>query len=301
LIRRLGVTILLLAPGQAWCWGDQGHQIVARIAAAHLTPAAREAIAKLLRQDADLHWNLPAARVADGMARGAIWPNHIAGGKGATSAWHYIDIGLFEGPAQMQARCPNGNCIVARMNRCMADLKQHRGGGVWPEYKELEFLLHLAGDIHQPLHCATNADAGGNCVRISGFAPLENLHAVWDIALVRALVKHDGPRMLAKMEIRYRGRLGEWQDYGSIEKIAAQSFQLARYRVYGRARPHIPVVDKFIEVHPRACATEAPVQVRRVRVEGRRSYRVRSLSVVRMQLYRGGIRLAAMLNAIYGQ
>jgi hypothetical protein len=301
LIRRIAVTLLLLAPGQAWCWGDQGHQIVARIAAAHLTAAAREAVARLLRQDADLQWNMPAERVADAMARGAIWPDHMTGGKGATAAWHYINIGLFEGPAHMRARCPNGDCIVARMNRCLADLKQRRGGGVWPEYKELEFLLHFAGDIHQPLHCATDADAGGNCVRVAGFDPLQNLHAIWDIALVRALAAHDGSGMLAGMESRFRGRLREWQNYGSVEKIAAESFQLARSQVYGKARPRIPVIATFIEVQPRACATEAPKEVRRVLVDGLRSYGGRSLDVVRMQLYRGGVRLAAMLNAIYGE
>jgi len=293
--------LLLLAPGQVWSWGDQGHEIVARIAAAHLTRGAREAVARLLRQDADLHWNMPTGRVADAMARAAIWPDHIAGGKGNTAAWHYIDIGLFEGPAHMQARCPNGACIVARMNRCVADLKQRRGGGVWPEYKELEFLLHFAGDIHQPLHCATDADAGGNCVRVSGFGQSQNLHAVWDIALVRALAAQDGPGMLAKMESRFRGRLREWQNYGSVEKIAAESFALAKFQVYGKARPPIPVVAAFIEVQPRACATEAPEQVRNVLVDGVRSYGVRSLDVVRMQLYRGGVRLAAMLNAIYSE
>jgi len=294
------IALLLLAPGQGWCWGDVGHQIVARIAAAHLTAAAREAVARLLRQDADLQWNLPVEQLAEGMARGAIWPDHMAGAKGATAAWHYIDIGLFEGPAQMQARCPNGNCIVARMNQCLADLKQRRGAG-WPEYKELEFLLHFAGDIHQPLHCATNADAGGNCARVSGFDRLPNLHAVWDIALVRRLESHDGPGMLAGMESRFRGRLRAWQNYGSVEKIAAESFQLARSQVYGKARPRIPVVATFIEVQPRACATEAPEEVRRVLVDGVRSYGDRSLDVVRMQLYRGGVRLAAMLNAIYGE
>jgi len=71
--------------------------------------------------------------------------------------------------------------------------------------------------------------------------------------------------------------------------------------VYGKAKPPIPVIARFIEVEPRACATEAPEAVRKVRVDGLRSYGSRSLDVVRMQLYRGGVRLAAMLNAIYAE
>jgi len=53
-------------------------------------------------------------------------------------------------------------------------------------------------------------------------------------------------------------------------------------------------------VQPRNCATEAPQILRDVKVDGPRSYGAGSLTVVRMQLYKGGVRLAAMLNAIYG-
>jgi hypothetical protein len=297
LIRRIIAALLLFAPGQTWCWGDEGHRTVARIAAAHLTERARRAVAALLRQDAALEAG--AEQVGEMMARAAIWPDHIPGGKGATAPWHYIDIGLFEGPSHMAARCPPGNCIVAKMDQYLVNLKQHRPDGAWPEYKELEFLLHFAGDIHQPLHCVTDADAGGNCVRVAGFEPLTNLHAVWDVALVRALMARDGNGMLARMESRYRARMKRWQDYGSIEQIAAESFELARSQVYGKARPRLPVIAAFVEVQPRYCATEAPESLRAVRVDGPRSYGAASLDVVEAQLYRAGVRLAAMLNKIY--
>ena len=301
-MRRIIVTILLLAPGQAWCWGDEGHQTVARIAAAHLTERARQAVAALLSQDPAFAAPAPGApdSVAEAMARAAIWPDHMPGGKGATAPWHYIDIGLFEGPSQIAARCPDGNCIVAKMGQYLVNLKQHRADGAWPEAKELAFLMHFAGDIHQPLHCATDADAGGNCVNVVGFEPMLNLHAVWDITLVRKLMAQDGPGMIAGMESRFRRKLRGWQSYGSIEKIAGESFGLAKSQVYGKARPRLPVIPKFIEVQPRNCATDAPENLRNVKVDGPRSYGPGSLTVVRMQLYKGGVRLAAMLNAIYG-
>jgi len=47
-------------------------------------------------------------------------------------------------------------------------------------------------------------------------------------------------------------------------------------------------------------STEAPESLRAVKVDGSRSYGAKSVDVVRMQLYKGGVRLAAMLNAIYG-
>ena len=234
------------------------------------------------------------------MARAAIWPDHMPGGKGATAPWHYIDIGLFEGPSHIAERCPKGNCIVAKMTQYLVNLKQHRADGSWPESKELAFLMHFAGDIHQPLHCVSDADAGGNCVNVVGFEPMHNLHAVWDITLVNKLMAQDGPGMMAGMESRFHAKLHHWQDYGSIEKIAAESFGLAKTQVYGKARPRLPVIPTFVEVQPRNCATEAPQSLRDVKVDGPRSYGAGSLNVVRMQLYKGGVRLAAMLNAIYG-
>jgi hypothetical protein len=304
-MRRTIVTLLLLAPGQAWCWGDEGHQTVARIAAAHLTERARQAVANLLKQDASFAATGAAPSgtadtLAEAMARAAIWPDHMPGGKGATAPWHYIDIGLFEGPSHIAERCPQGNCIVAKMKAYLVNLKEHRADGAWPESKELALLMHFAGDIHQPLHCVSDADAGGNCVNVAGFDPMHNLHAVWDITLVNKLMAQDGAAMIAGMESRFRGKMRRWQDYGSIDQIAGESFQIAKSQVYGKARPRLPVIPKFIDVQPRNCATEAPKSLRDVKVDGPRSYGAGSVNVVRMQLYKGGVRLAAMLNAIYG-
>jgi hypothetical protein len=106
--------------------------------------------------------------------------------------------------------------------------------------------------------------------------------------------------MLVAMESRFRGKLRRWQDYGSIDNIATESFGISKTQVYGKARPRLPVIPEFIEVQPRNCATEAPESLRSVKVDGPRSYGAASLNVVRRQLYKGGIRLAAMLNAIYG-
>ena len=293
------VAILLLIPTHAWGWGDEGHQTVARIAAAHLTARARQAVAGLLNRDSAFAATSAADPLAEAMARAAIWPDHIPGGKGATAPWHYIDIGLFEGPSQIAARCPDGNCIVAKMTQYITNLKQHRADGSWPESKELAFLIHFAGDIHQPLHCVSDADAGGNCVNVVGFEPMKNLHAVWDITLVNNLMARDGAGMIGGMESRFRGKKRQWENYGSIDQIAAESWGIAKSKVYGKARPPLPVIPKFIEVQPRNCATEAPESLRSVKVNGPRSYGSPSLDVVRQQLYKGGVRLAAMLNAIY--
>ena len=48
--------------------------------------------------------------------------------------------------------------------------------------ESLKWIVHLVGDIHQPLHASDNSDRGGNSVLVRGAA---NLLAVWDVAVVQ--------------------------------------------------------------------------------------------------------------------
>ena len=48
----------------------------------------------------------------------------------------------------------------------------------------LRFVVHLVGDLHQPLHVGKCCDKGGNDVKVNWFGKPTNLHAVWDLALV---------------------------------------------------------------------------------------------------------------------
>jgi S1/P1 Nuclease len=57
----------------------------------------------------------------------------------------------------------------------------------WGAGGDLAFLIHLVGDIHQPLHAATNADEGGNYIVVESHPHARNLHAAWDTAVVYAL------------------------------------------------------------------------------------------------------------------
>ena len=68
--------------------------------------------------------------------------------------------------------------------------------------RALRFIIHLVGDIHQPLHVITNGDRGGNCFPVAYFArpPEEddrgnfspNLHGVWDSSVIATLMNAHG-------------------------------------------------------------------------------------------------------------
>ncbi len=77
----------------------------------------------------------------------------------------------------------------------------------WGAGGDLAFLIHSVGDIHQPLHAATDADKGGNCIAVESHPRMRNLHAAWDTVVVYRLednVDSGGPDPTAhKLEQLY--------------------------------------------------------------------------------------------------
>lgn len=302
------VCLLLALPDRAFSWGNEGHEIVAQIAARKLTPAAQRNIVALVRSDPDDDLNLKAILGTSGApppgalekALGIIstWPDHLPGGRGPTGPWHYIDIGLFEGPSHMDERCPGGACITQKITELAGNLKTGKSLGQFSAPKELRFLVHFLGDIHQPLHCVTNADAGGNCVKEQGY-DLANpeLHALWDTGLVLEMIGEEPADTAAAIMEEFDGTL-EVPETADPKAMAAETFEVAR-RVYTAARPAIPVIDHFVDVVPSKCASEAPKEITSLVVDARASYdNVEMLAIVRQQLYKAGVRLAAILNAL---
>jgi hypothetical protein len=299
-------------------WGDDGHQIVARIAARKLTLKARQRIVSIARQGASDAPGLPAAigkpgdplpsdaNLANALAAMAIWPDHIQpGGKGATAPWHFIDIGLFEGPTTTADRCPDG-CVTEAIDTLIAHIKTSKsiqekpGGRTFGVAKELRFLIHFMGDIHQPLHAVTNADAGGNCEVATGFNGSPNLHSVWDSALVR-LVENSSQEATATALIAEFGSDTLAGGQTDPKQMAAQSFALAKADVYPKIKPSAPpTINHFVDLRPEECSTKAPLEIRQTMVDGPASFNnAGTKKIVRQQLFRAGVRLATVLNALF--
>jgi nuclease S1 len=188
LLPRPALAILLsysfLLPFSASAWWETGHKTVARLAAAHLTPAARTRVAQILR--------VPDSEeaVADALAEASIWADHVKG-QSKTAPWHYIDLALQDREADMEKRCEEDNCATARMRLFAAQLaaKTTPRDSHWSDLDALRFVVHLVGDSHQPLHAASDADQAGNCELLDpAVGRAKNVHAVWD----GEIVKFDG-------------------------------------------------------------------------------------------------------------
>jgi len=310
-MRTLLATVLagMLAGQSGFSWGNDGHEIVARIAAKHLTKKTRAAVADLLRNDTKV--TLPAnptdAQVEDAMATVATWPDHINKTATGTEEWHFIDIGLLEGKEAIAKRCglPE-SCVVDKITEIQTNLKSGAKLGNFEPFEELKFLIHFVGDVHQPLHASTNQDAGGNCVKTKGFSASE-LHAVWDTGLVEKIKKGaagqatstNGDVAQALDTAIVSTDSAAWVKTTEPGAIAMESHQAAIDNVYAPLRPVVKQMPGFVPgIRPGSCVGAPPV-LKKKKWNVTPVYQEPTLTVVRTQLSKAGIRLAQILNDMF--
>jgi hypothetical protein len=272
------------APGDALAWGYEGHRIVAEIAREYLTPAVQAKVDALLAADAD-------ATAPHDMASAATWADTWRGSHRETSQWHFVDLEL--GKPDSDAACfghpasavpasagPEKACMVDRLDAFLAELRDPKT----PQAERivaLKYVLHFVGDVHQPLHAADDQDHGGNCVRLAlGGTRTGNLHSYWDTGVVTQMGS-DPVAVAATL----KGEITEAQrkawSSGDAKSWALESYGVAKAVVYWPGAPA-------------GCAQDAaPVSL----PEG---YEAKAGAAVRLQLEKAGVRLAWVLNGIFG-
>jgi hypothetical protein len=224
----LGLTVLLIYASiePARGWNPHGHQVVAFIAYQHLTPAAKTRVLALLKLNPMFKtWikGLPANASAERKTRrafveAATWPDVIKGlpnyvndgpeggnfpPDSPTASqnigypdlnrhkyWHFVDVPFSDdGTPVRELPVPNALTQIELFIGALAspstsdDIKSY----------DLVWLIHLVGDVHQPLHAAerfrknnVDGDSGGNEVKLRCAGPVacaSNLHSMWDGAL----------------------------------------------------------------------------------------------------------------------
>lgn len=259
----LVALLALLAPNLAWAWGDQGHRIVAIIAAGQLTPAAKAGVDALLAADGD-------TLTAPDIASRATWADaYRDSDRNAererylrTREWHFVDQDLHapdlakachgHPPAAVPASAgPAKSCIVDRIDAFQAELP-----GAEPERTvAFKFLLHLVGDIHQPLHATDNHDRGGNDVLIRApGSSARNLHLWWDVDAVAGLGGGTPEAVAAVLMARHGHRCAGWMA-GSAADWARETFAIGRDVAYALPPPQDKVVILDAAYVDRAVAT----------------------------------------------
>jgi nuclease S1 len=263
--RRRGVRLLVtrsivlallacVSPQPAFAWGREGHQVVANIAQARLSPAARQAVDRLLHGAT--------------LASVAVWADVYGTTHPETTRWHYVDIPLNGGHYDTERDCVptlHGDCIIAALDRSVSILRDATRSET-ERTDALKFAIHLVGDLHQPLHSSNNNDQGGVDTWVTFFGVGTSLHSLWNGGMIEA-----ADETTASLTDECERLTTVVQPGGSPIAWAEEARDVAARSAYA-----IPP-DRVLN----------------------RDYLEASLQVLRLQLLRGGVRLAALLNDIF--
>jgi hypothetical protein len=300
-----------LASSSAFGWGCEGHQMVALIARAHLTPAVSAAVDELLRQspiDPALT-RFCQDRPSDLMADSATWADDTKNQE-KTSVWHYVDIPLsVVSVTSLDPWCPPIGPSVDGKNRpgCITNAIEYellilrdKSRPVPERATALRYVIHLVGDIHQPLHDADNDDQGGNCTAMQFFSEDRpaNLHAIWDYKLIEHELAQDKltqPAYAAALNTRYLTKYPALAKAQADDPVAWawEAHAIAISTTYGLLQPGIPVETPDPKL---VCAAERD-RVQALHITVGDQYFARTMPVIDERLAIAGFRLAIVLNA----
>ena len=212
----VALLVFLCAPFSLLAWGVIGHRAVARIAENHLSSAARRKVAHVLGTE-----TLPLV---------STWPDEIRSAPrySSTAPWHYLNVasGLdfpaFAAQLTATPAAPPTNAYTA-LQQVRQDLKDPTKTADEKLFA-LKFLVHLVGDVHQPLHVGHGEDRGGNSILVSWRGHDTNLHSIWD----GDLVEYPG-FTYSEMAVAYdhatRAQIKQWQQ-DDIATWLFESYQL---------------------------------------------------------------------------
>jgi hypothetical protein len=173
LVKTILAGLIFFLPLQGSAWGVLGHRIVGEIADSYLKSRTKKEIKKILGNES--------------VAMSSNWMDFIKSDNSFRylSNWHYINFshGLSYPQVTEYLKKDTSTNIYTRINFVTQGLKKKETPS---EMKQmyLRILIHLVGDIHQPLHCGRAEDMGGNNIKITWFNNPGNLHTLWDSDLI---------------------------------------------------------------------------------------------------------------------
>ncbi|KAB1154548.1 S1/P1 nuclease [Tenacibaculum aiptasiae] len=237
-------------------WGPTGHRATGKIAENHLTKRAKRNIDKLLQ--------------GESLAFVSTYADEIKSDRkkyGKFYTWHYVNMPLDANYEDVEKN-PKGDLITG-IKECIKILRDENSS-VEDKRFYLKMLVHLMGDLHQPMHIGQKEDKGGNTIQVQWHGRGSNLHRVWDENLINKwdmsyVELADNAKRLSNEQIKViqKGDVLDWmKDTHKLTK-----------KVYSSAKSG----DKL-----------------------RYRYSYDYFPIVREQLQKGGLRLAKVLNDIFG-
>ena len=235
-------------------WGPTGHRVVGKIADNYLKGKAKREVKRLLKRQS--------------LAFVSTFADEIKSDKRYNEfyTWHYINM-PFDVNYQDSKKNPDGD-LVTGIEYCKKVISDKNASDEDKAFY-LKLLIHLIGDLHQPMHVGLEEDRGGNDFKVQWFYEDSNLHRVWDSEMINEFDMSYN-ELAENADVLTKNQIKAIQE-GSIIDWVNETHELTK-KVYTSAKP------------------EENLRYR---------YSYNNFKTVRSQLQIAGIRLAKVLNELF--
>jgi hypothetical protein len=301
--KALSLVLLLVLSAPAYSWNNTGHMVAARLAWEKLDQGQRTQAIKILKKHPHYDEFLSADR-PDGFTeaewvflRAATWPDWVRNHHKSEfhhGTWHYINYPLILPDSGIDAASheppPDEENIVRQLGFAIQKVKN---GDQEDQAVFLCWLLHLGGDIHQPLHTAAlfskqfpDGDRGGNLAYLvlHDGANKTKLHPMWDGLLGKSTTPSAIGKVVQQVDTLIQANpdliKNDLQNNTTIKSWAKESFEAAKKYAY--LNGELPLGEEDDDASDIALAPD--------------DYAKNSGRIARIQIAKAGARLATMLT-----
>ena len=250
------ILIFLLLPTMLFAddWGKTGHRVIGQIAQDNLTEKALKAVTELLDGET--------------LATVSTWPDEMRSNPDFRpyDIWHYVNLPEDKKYHEVEHTQDNAVIIIDKAIEVLTSNSSREDKAFY-----LKYLVHLVGDIHQPLHTGRAADYGGSKIKLKfkgrkAEQTNTNLHVLWDT------------NMIDDFKMSYTELSDYLQSYKTVDFNQGNAVCWAN-------ESHEIVNKVYAEVNEGDYLSYA--------------YVYSNFYIVKQRLYQAGIRLANILNEIY--
>ncbi len=235
-------------------WSKTGHRVVGEVAENHLSKKAKKAIAEIL--------------AGQNLASVSTFADEIKADRSFSkySPWHYVNYPTDKQYSEVPPSS-DGDLMIG-IQKCL-DVVKDPSSSTEDKAFYLKMLVHLVGDLHQPMHVGRLEDKGGNDIQLQWFGKGTNLHRLWD------------SNMIDDHGMSYTELAGSLPNLSKKQKLAMQQGDMFEWMEESRNIAN-ELYDS-VEVGEKLGY----------------QYGYKYWSTVEVQLQKGGLRLAKVLNDLF--
>lgn len=249
----------LFLPIKSNAWGLLGHRIVGQIADSYLTSKTKTEIIKILGFES--------------IAIASNWTDFVKSDPAYKflSTWHYVNIksGLTFNEVDSTFNADTTINAFTKTNFLIRELKTNKLLPIDKKIMYLRILIHLIGDLHQPMHLGKIEDRGGNAIKVKWFNDDVSLHQIWDEKLI-SYQELSYTEYAAAINNTTLAQRNAWQKQ-TLTQWMYDTYQLSE-KVYANT-----VADSRLDF----------------------AYNFKFVAALNDQLLKGGVHLAGVLNDIF--